>query len=112
MSREFILKATFKGLIKTPLMDIGTYFFNDPKNKINREFDVVTLDKNGYISYECKYSDRPIDLKVIEEEEEQVKNLNIDFYKLGFISKAGFDEEVDKSKYNCFSLSDFYKVGS
>ena len=112
VSREFILKATFKGLIKTPLMDIGTYFFKDPKNKINREFDVVTLDKNGYISYECKYSDRPIDLKVIKEEEEQVKNLNIDFYKLGFISKAGFDEEVDKSKYNCFSLSDFYKVGS
>ena len=40
---------------------------------------------------------------------EQTKNLNISFYKLGFISKSGFSLDIDKEKYNCFSLSDFYK---
>ena len=61
------------------------------------------------ISYECKYSDKTNDLKVINEEIKQVKNLNIDFYKLGFISKSGFDKNVDKNKYICFYLEDLYK---
>ncbi len=46
--------------------------------------------------------------KVIQEEEEQVQNLDIKFYKLGFISKNGFSSDVDKQKYNCFTLDDFY----
>lgn len=89
-------------------MDIGTHFFDKTRNKINREFDVVTKDKMGYISYECKYTNSPISLDVIEEEIRQTKNLNIRFYKLGFISKSGFEKNIDKDKYNCYELKDFY----
>ena len=46
--------------------------------------------------------------KIILEEENQIKNLDINFYKLGFISKSGFKNDVDKSKYLCFCLDDFY----
>ena len=76
--------------------------------KTNREFDVVTLDKNGYISYECKFTNSKINNKIVVEEEQQTKNLNITFYKLGFISKNGFSDDVDAEKYSCISLSDFY----
>ena len=79
------------------------------KNKINREFDVVTKDSKGYISYECKYTNSPITNKIIEEKIKQTQNLDIHFYKLGFISKSGFAADVDKEKYNCFNLSYFYK---
>lgn len=109
ISREFLLRENVLGKINPPLMDIGTYFFDDRKNKTNRQFDVVTKDKNGYISYECKYSDSKIGASVIKEEEEQTTDLNIEFYKLGFISKRGFTSDVDKTKYCCYSLSDFYK---
>ena len=108
LSREFLLRRYFKLRIEPPIMDIGTYFYDDKNKKLNRQFDVVTKDEKGYISYECKYSDRKIDKSIIKEEEEQTKNLDIDFYKLGFISKVGFENDIDKSKYNCFSLSDFY----
>lgn len=47
--------------------------------------------------------------KIIAEEENQTKNLNMVFYKLGFISKSGFVDEIDKDKYNCITLEDFYK---
>ena len=105
----FLLKCNFKGIIKETLMDIGTYSFEDAKNKINREFDVVTKDSNGYISYECKYTNSPITSKIIEEEIRQTQNLDIQFYKLGFISKSGFTKDVDMEKYNCFCLDEFYK---
>lgn len=108
ISKDFLLRLNFNNKLENIVMDIGTYFFDDPKNKINREFDVVTKDKMGYISYECKYTNSPISLDVIEEEIRQTKNLNIRFYKLGFVSKSGFEKNVDKDKYNCYELKDFY----
>ena len=108
ISKEYLLRANLNSLINPIILKIGTYSFNDSQNKINREFDVVTLDKNGYISYECKYTNSIIDNKIIEEEEIQTKNLNIDFYKLGFISKSGYASDIDKEKYNCISLDDLY----
>ena len=110
ISMDFLLKCNFKGIIKETIMDIGTYSFDDAKNKVNREFDVVTKDSKGYISYECKYSNSPITNAIIEEELKQTQSLDIHFYKLGFISKSGYDLDVDKEKYNCFSLSEFYNI--
>lgn len=109
ISASFLLKQNLAGHIKPILMDIGTYFFNDKKNKINRQFDVVTKDELGYISYECKYKNHKISSAIIEEEEKQIRELNIKFYKLGFISKSGFTADVDKDKYICYNLDDFYK---
>lgn len=110
IAKEFLLLKNINQKINPVIEEIGKYSFNDSKNKVNREFDVVTRDKYGYISYECKYTNTLINNKVINEEEEQVKNLDINFYKLGFISKEGFEKNVDKEKYNCFELDDFYKI--
>ena len=107
ISKEFLIRANKSHKISPLFYEIGTYFFNDAKNKINGQFDLVTKDKNGYISYECKYRNKPIDKSVINEEEYQIKASELDFYKLGFISKSGFDD-VDSNKYNLFSLKDFY----
>lgn len=109
ISKEFLLKINLEGKIKPVVLDIGTYFYNDKKDKRNRQFDVVTLDEQGYISYECKYSNNKIGNSVINEEIEQTSNLNIKFYKLGFISKVGFKDDIDNKKYNLYTLKDFYK---
>ena len=62
----------------------------------------------GYIVYECKYTDKPTEKSVINEKEYRCSSSNLNFYKLGFISKNGFTDEVDRSKYNLFTLRDFY----
>ena len=95
-------------MIKPVITKIGSYSFNDAKHKMNREFDVVTKDEKGYISYECKFTNRPVDIGIINEEERQTKELNIQFYKLGFISKNGFNDDIVKDKYNLFDLNDMY----
>lgn len=110
ISKEFLIRKNLLGEINPPFMDIGTYSFNDKTKKINRQFDLVTLDEKGYIAYECKYKTSPIDHRVVNEETRQTASLeNMAFYKLGFISKSGFTDDIDRAKYNCFSLSDFYE---
>ena len=109
ISKEFLIRMNFKNRINPVFATIGEYFYNNGKTGINRQFDVVTKDKNGYISYECKYSDSTIDQSIVNEEEYQTSNLpDISFYKLGFIAKKGFDSSISKDKYNLFTLSDFY----
>lgn len=61
----------------------------------------MTLDEKGYISYECKYANMPIDNNIILEELKQTKCVEIGSYKLGFISENGFSNDVDKGSYLC-----------
>ncbi|MBO4622949.1 MAG: AAA family ATPase [Bacilli bacterium] len=109
ISMEYLTRANYNYLIDPIILKIGSYSYNDASKKINREFDVVTLDKIGYISYECKYTNSLVNINVIKEEEEQTSDSKLPFYKLGFISKNGFEEKIDKSKYNLIELNDMYK---
>ena len=108
VSREFLIRANKAHKIFPLIYEIGTYSYDDAKRKINRQFDVVTRDKNGYISYECKYTDKLIGNAVIAEEEYQIISSGLNVYKLGFISKNGFADGMDRDKYNLFCLKDFY----
>ena len=108
VAREFLIRAGRNRLLQPVIYEVGTYSHNDSRKKINREFDVVTKDRNGYISYECKYTREPIGPAVINEEEYQIRDSGISAYKLGFISRSGFTDGIDREKYNLFSLKDFY----
>lgn len=110
ISEQYLILANKKGLIHPVFYDIGTYYFNDAKNKRNIQLDIVTEDENGYVSYECKYTNEPIGNKVINEEKQQTIELGMNIYKLGFISKRGFVENIDLSQYNCVCLDDIYKL--
>lgn len=109
ISIQYLVLENRKGNINPVFTEIGTYFFNDAKNKINRQFDVVTKDENGYISYECKYTNSKVDKRVVNEEVLQTIGLGMKIYKLGFISRNGFSNDVDFSSYNCIDLEDIYR---
>ena len=110
ISKEFLIRMNIEEKISPAFFNIGEYFYDNQKESINRQFDIVTEDKKGFISYECKYKDTPINNSDINEEICQTSNLpNIKFYKLGFISKSGFASDVDISNYITFKLDDFYK---
>lgn len=109
ISKQFLMRMNFSGRIEPVFFKIGEYFIDSPRLGINRQFDVVTEDEQGYVAYECKYRDAPVCNQDIHEEEFQTKNLpDITFRKLGFIAKNGFDPEVDLNKIIAFSLNDFY----
>ena len=108
IAKQYLILRNRLGLNTPSFLEIGTYYYDDPKNKKNGQFDVVTLDKNGYIFYEVKFTKELIGESVLHEEMNQLKNLNINYYKLGFISKNG--SNLDKGKYILYDLNDLYNL--
>ena len=62
--KEYLLKRNLNDDFNTPLEKIGSFSYNDRKNKINGQFDVVTLSNNNLTFYECKYTNSLINTTI------------------------------------------------
>lgn len=86
---------------------IGTYYYDDSTTKTNGEFDVVLQRKDNFDLYEVKYYFKPLPLKEMQAEEEQIRNIKgLNVGKIGFISTSGFEEV--SSEYDCISGEELY----
>ena len=77
---------------------IGKYYYDDPIEKRNGEFDIVTLDDRGYIFYEAKFRKEPVTESVVQNEIHQVEQIGLECYKYGFFSKSGFACEEEENR--------------
>ncbi len=107
IAKQYLIKENKKGNLSPMLFDIGTYWYDNPKEKKNGQFDVVGRCNDGYIFYECKFMDSKITDKVINEEIKQVSMTNLKPVKYGFFSKSGFDVSANKD-YLFYCLEDLY----
>lgn len=106
--RQYLIRKNRIGEIDEPFEKIGRYWYDDPENHSNGEFDVVTFDRKGYIFYEAKFRKEPVSESLIRTEIEQVKSTGLNCYKYGFFLKSGFDiDENDMLKL--ISLNEMYK---
>ena len=105
--KQFLIRLNKAGKTIIPFFKIGKYDYDDPVNKKNGEFDVVTEDSEGYIFYECKYRNTKISQHLIENEIEQVKQTGMNCYKYGFFSKCGFDP-IKHDDVILYSLDDLF----
>ncbi len=79
------------------ILDIGSFWYDDPVTRRNGEFDCVLKRKDGYDFYECKYYKKPMNLNECEKEVEQICALkSIPVLRIGFVSLSGFSFESDK----------------
>lgn len=96
---QYLIRKNKKGEINPIFEKIGKYYYDNPKEHTNGEFDVVTQDEKGYVFYEAKFRKNPINASIIENEIKQVKSTGLNCYKYVFISKSGFlydrNENVD-----------------
>ncbi len=106
--KQFIIRINKKGLIKPLLSDIGTYWYDNPKEHKNGQFDVVGKSKDGYVFFECKFRATKITDSIIEKEIKQVNETTLKPIQYGFISKDGFDLNKEYS-YLLYTLDDLYK---
>lgn len=106
--KQFIIRLNKKAFIKPLLLDIGTYWYDNPKEHKNGQFDVVGKTKGGYVFFECKYRESKMDDQAIEEEVGQVNKTILKPIQYGFISKSGFDLKNEYS-YLFYTLEDLYK---
>lgn len=107
IAKQYLLRKNLAKEIQPPLYKIGKYYYDDPVNKKNGEFDVVTLNRNGYDFYEVKFTKNPVNDTVVREESEQLKKLNISYNRLGFFSKSGF-QISDGENYILIDIAEVY----
>ena len=81
----------------TDIEDFGSYWYDDPVNKTNGEFDcVIRRTGDRFDFYECKFLDRPMTLKECEQEKKQLQGTRgIAVSGIGFVCAGGFDFESD-----------------
>lgn len=106
--KEYLIRKNKNNELPVAFDLIGKYYYDDPVNKRNGEFDIVTQDPNGYIFYEAKFKNKPVNEEMINKEIKQVDATSLSPYKYGFISKEGFLSEPD-DKMIFITLSDLYK---
>lgn len=97
-----------KGRMDEIFEKIGKYYYDDPVEKRNGEFDIVTLDDKGYIFYEAKFRKEPVTESIVQNEIRQVKQTGLTCYRYGFFSRAGFTCEQEKDRI-LIELSELYK---
>ena len=88
--RQYLIRKNRMGCMDEIFEKIGKYYYDDPVERKNGEFDIVTLDDKGYIFYEAKFRKEPVTEQMIEKEIVQVKQTGLECYKYGFFSKSGF----------------------
>ena len=105
--RNYYSIAIKKGMYKD-VINIGTYYYDDSKNKTNGEFDVALMLKNNtYKIVEVKYyKDKVLTLKEMKEEYNQVKNIKeINVSDLIFVSTS----EIEKTdEFEILNIKDIY----
>ena len=94
---QYLIRKNKKGEINPIFEKIGKYYYDNPKEHTNGEFDVVTQDEKGYVFYEAKFRKNPINASIIENEIKQVKSTGLNCYKYVFISKSGFQFENNEN---------------
>ena len=88
---QYLIRQNRIGRINPVIEKIGKYYYDDPKNHTNGEFDVVTYDEKGYVFYEVKFRKHPLSESMIKEEVSQVEETGLNCYKYVFFSRSGFE---------------------
>lgn len=106
--KQYLIRKNRKGLMDEIFVKIGKYYYDDPVEQKNGEFDIVTLDDNGYIFYEAKFRKEPISESMIQNEIRQVTQTGLECYKYGFFSRSGFLCEQAENRI-LIDLNELYK---
>ena len=92
------------------IINIGTYYYDNPTDKINGEFDVALKLKNKkYKIIEVKYyKDKALSNKEMDKEIDQVKKIKeLDIDSIAFICTSGYE---NSSEYETIAIEKIYAI--
>ncbi|MDO5435616.1 MAG: ATP-binding protein [Clostridia bacterium] len=115
VSRRFegICRDCFSLMVRSGKMknvrNIGSYYYDDPRNRKNGEFDVALEHADGYSIIEAKYFIKPMEMDEIHREIGQIREINeLDVKQIGFVSVNGFAAKEDGCLY--YTGEDLYDL--
>jgi hypothetical protein len=94
---EYFHRQAVSGAIDD-IEDFGCYWYDDPVNKTNGEFDcVIKRVGDKYDFYECKFFDRKMTAEECKQEKKQLEEIKgIIVERVGFVSIEGFSSKKIK----------------
>ena len=96
IANQYLIRQAHDGKLEG-VMDFGTFWYDDKKNRRNGQFDCVLKRSDGYDFYEVKFFESPMTLKECEEEERQIRSIvDLACNRIGFICSAGFNFTNDR----------------
>ena len=107
--KQYLIIKNKNGEIDPVFEKIGKYYYDNPIEHTNCEFDVVTEDEKGYVFYEAKFRKNPITNTIIQNEIKQVNLTGLNCYKYVFISRSGFMCEQQEN-VQLIDLNEFYDI--
>jgi len=108
IARQYLVRMNLEGKSDPVLYQVGKYYYDNPKERKNGEFDVVTESKDGFDFYEVKFTKKPVDDSVVREETFQLERAGVKVNRMGFFSRNGFNV-TDPEKYILIDLEDVYR---
>lgn len=110
ITKEYLIRQNRKNALPDLYEDIGTYWYDDPIQKKNGQFDVALRSGEKYLLVECKFTKDPLGLEVLNEELRQTKELALPNVSLGFASLSGFAlPKSVQDLYYCVTLDEMYR---
>ena len=101
ISMEFLLRKH-----ANDIQEISSYWYNDAKLKKDIEIDIVMRKKDELFAFECKWTNKTINIKIAEKLREKTLHLKEDVI-IGFFSKSGYENNINQRVLS-FSLKDLY----
>ena len=90
--KQYLIRENKAGNINPVFEKIGKYYYDNPKEHTNGEFDIVTEDELGFAFYEVKFRKAPVTKSMVENEIAQVDATGLKCYKYVFFSRSGYEE--------------------
>ncbi len=108
--KQFLIRKNKTGELEEPFEKIGKYYYGDPVNHKNGEFDLVSENDGHYIFYEAKFTGDALDKNLIWNEIKQVNDTGLTCKKYGFFSKFGYKEIDAECKKNLilYTIEDLF----
>ena len=105
---QYLIRQNRNGAIEPVFEKIGKYYYDNPVEHTNGEFDIVTEDEKGYAFYEVKFRKSPISEDIINHEISQVEATGLNCYKYAFFSISGFECEP-RNNLQMIDISELYR---
>ena len=90
--KQYLIRENKAGNINPVFEKIGKYYYDNPKEHTNGEFDIVTEDELGFAFYEVKFRKASVSKSMVEDEIAQVDATGLKCYKYVFFSRSGYEE--------------------
>lgn len=107
--KQFLLRENQAGRMEPPLLKIGSYGLDLPKERRSCEFPVVTEGADGFVVYECDFQERPMTEEQVAEKIKRVKASPLPAHRFGFVARAGFDRVAAGPDRRIYDLDDLYR---